>query len=193
MTAFDPRWLTFAIGASETQPGGEEGGLSWDTGKDNPTWRGIQLDEWREWRHDDTLDVEDMQRLLWRTEIGEISDANYWRRYHVDLLPAGPNVLYQDGVFNGGGVENLQTALNVLFAAGLRADNELGPVTLAAMQRYLPICNPEALINAYANASEIRYRSLGRFSEFGTDWLERLGRCQQLALKLADNKPPSAA
>jgi lysozyme family protein len=64
-------------------------------------------------------------------------------------------------------------------------DNDLGPMTLSAMQRYLPICNHGALIRAYANAAEIRYRSLGRFSKFGKDWLGRLGRCTMLALKLA--------
>ena len=190
-------WLTFAVGADETQPGGEEGGwnqndpLTIPPGQ-NPTYRGIEFYEWCSWRGDHTLTQAQFRALLTRTEIGRIAQVKYWSAYNVPLLPVGPTVLFADGVWNGGGVANLQTAMNAIFATGLTADDDPGPKTLAAMQQCLPTADPAMLIYNYVNAADSRYRVLGQNPKFAADlpdWLGRLGRCKALALQVAGVTP----
>lgn len=197
-TADFDAWLSFAVGDSETEPGGEEGGLSWDTGKDNPTWRGLQYNEVCK-LVGSKLTFDEFYAACTRTFIGKFTASEYWQRYRVDLLPSGPNVLFQDGCFNGGGVENLQTALNEVFAAGLRVDNDFGAKTLAAMELYhQPIYAPSQarLLDRYVAAADHRYMRLAQQPRFAPDldgWRHRLRRCEDLAYKLADTTPPSAA
>ena len=187
-------WINFILGASENQPGGEEGGWNWDDPAteppgQNPTWRGIEYEEACQWCGVDSMEFSNFRALFTRSAIARLARSKYWDLYRVDLLPAGPNVAYADGVFNGGGVANLQAALNALCGAGLKHDNELGPVTIATMRTHLPSIDPTALIRAYGEAAEARYRSLAKFSEDGAGWLARLGRCLALARQLAGRVP----
>jgi len=196
MTDFNA-WLSFAIGDDETKPGGEEGGLSWDTGADNPTWRGVQYNEFCKWKGVPTLGMpfSYFTAQCTRAVIGQIAGSQYWDKFHVDLLPSGPNMLYMDGCFNGGGVANLQSTMNTLFSARLAVDGDLGPKTLAAMDGLADV-PPGALIDRYVAAADARYIHLAqqdRFAGFLDGWRHRLRRCEDLALNLADNKPPSAA
>jgi lysozyme family protein len=133
MTDFDA-WLTFAVGSDETQPGGEEGGWNGDDpSPSNPTWRGIEYDEACAFLNMPGMAADTFRSLVTRTCIGEIAKARYWARFHVDLLPSGPNVLYADGCFNGRGVENLQVTMNLLCPPfpPLKTDNVFGDKTLA--------------------------------------------------------------
>ena len=185
MTDFDA-WLSFAVGDSETMQGGEEGGWNGDDpSPQNPTWRGIEYNEACSFLNKQGMADETFRSLVTRTVIGQIAGAQYWDRFHVALLPSGPNVLFMDGVFNGGGVANLQTAMNIQFAAGLTVDGDIGPRTLAAMQKYANAVMPPILIRTYVYAAEARYRRLASFPRYGAGWLGRLHRCEDLALKLA--------
>jgi lysozyme family protein len=196
MTDFD-RWLSFAVGDLETITdadvrnglAGEEGGWNQndpqtDPPGQNPTFRGIEFNEWRHWHSSPTWTQAQFRTLLTRTEIGQIALAQYWEPFHVNLLPAGATILYQDGVWVGGGVENLQMAMNGLLGAGLTIDNELGPATLAAMQRLAAI-PAQQIIASYTLAAQARYRALGRPEDLA-GWLGRLGRCKALATSLLE-------
>jgi lysozyme family protein len=187
MTDFDA-WLSFAVGDGETEPGGEEGGLSWDTGADNPTYRGLQRNEVDK-AVGRKLTLVEFRTICTRTFIGRFTQVHYWNAYRVDLLPSGPDVLYMDGVFNGGGVENLQAIINYLCLPTtlLSADGIFGKLTLAAMAGLVAL--PDAQIIAkYSQVAEMRYRWLAQQPRFAPDlagWLGRLGRCKELALKIA--------
>jgi len=187
-TSFDA-WVAFAFGTAENNPGGEEGGWNpTDPSPDCPTWRGIEYTEWCQWCHA-SMTFEGFRASCNLTAIKIFVREAYWNRYRVDLLPAGGDVLYADGVFNGGGVENLQRTLNTLCGLSLEADGVLGPATLAAMEVHLPTIAPRTLIDAYAAAAEVRYRRLAKFPQYGGGWLARLGRCHVLATKLAGVVP----
>jgi lysozyme family protein len=178
-------WLTFAVGADETQPGGEEGGWTPDDpSTDNPTMRGVWYSEWCDWigMPRGVPSFTTFQASCSRTVVGQIALAKYWNAYHVALLPSGPNILYMDGVWNGGGVENLQTTINAILHLHLVVDNVLGPQTLSEM-RALANVLPRTTINTYTAAADARYRNLGK-PQFLSDWLGRLGRCKALALGL---------
>ena len=174
-------WLTFAIGLSETEPGGEEGGMSLDTGVNNPTWRGIALDEWQRWREDESLNGGDMQRMLWRTEIGKLTLANYWAPIRGDTLPAGADVLVMDHCFNAGQgsvdacVRAWQTRLDVT------PDGIVGAVTTLAMRG----AGTATALGWLRDCIEVDYRTKRQFPEDGADWLARLRRCTTLAKQLA--------
>ena len=191
MTDLDA-WLTFAVGSSETEPGGEEGGWNpTDPSPENPTWRGIEFEEYCDWLVIDpfSLPFSAFRLSCTRTRIGQIAGQNYWQKFRVDLLPSGPNVLFMDGVFNGGGVENLQVAMNEIWPPfpPLQTDDVFGPLTLTAMGQYLPTANAYDLIGIYAAVAEARYRELAkqpRFAPHLDGWLGRLGRCKALALGL---------
>ena len=195
-------WLSFAVGDLETITdtdvrnglAGEEGGWNQSDPKTdppglNPTYRGIEFDEWRHWHSGPALTQAQFRALLTRTEIGQITQVHYWNAYRVDLLPSGPNVLFMDGCFNGGGVENLQATINYLCLPTtlLSADGILGKLTLAAMAGLVAL-PADQIIAKYSQVAELRYRWLAQQPRFAPDlagWLGRLGRCKELALKLA--------
>ncbi len=191
MTNFD-RWLTFAIGTCAKEPltdgGGEEGGWTpSDPTPANPTMRGIEYDEACAW-FSQTITFQQFRLMMTRTVVGQIAEANYWEKCLVDLLPSGPDVMYMDGVWNGGGVANLQTTLNVLCGADLTVDNDLGVLTVRATHGLATIPAGK-IIDTYSDVAEVRYRSLGK-PQFLSGWLGRLGRCKLLAEQIVVQNPP---
>ena len=201
MTDFD-RWLTFIVGDLETITdedvrnglAGEEGGWNQndpmtDPPGQNPTFRGIEFDEWRDWMGNQALTQAQFRATLTRTQIGQLTSVRYWHTYRVYAVLVGPSVLYADGVFNGGGIENLQVTMNMLCPPfpPLKTDNVFGELTQAAMAKLNSI-PAEQIIATYALAAEARYRELAKQPRFAPNlagWLGRLGRCTALARQLA--------
>ncbi len=187
MSDFD-QWLLAAVGADEVEPGGWEGGWNAsDPSPANPTWRGIQYVEARDFLGVTSISFSfaDFRAQMTRTQISALTQANYWDKSHADLLPVGADILYMDQVFVGGGVANLQTALNNLGMASLTVDGDPGPLTLAAMQKALPVASPAPLISALYAAAKARYYRLGSFPTNGKGWLSRLGQATSLARRIA--------
>lgn len=194
MSAFD-RWLTFAVGDIERPTDadyhndlcGEEGGWTpTDPSPENPTMRGLEYEETKAFLQQPDMTIEQFRAIVTRTLVAQITKENYWVHYAVDLLPQGSTVLYMDGVFNGGGVENLQVVMNGLLGAGLKVDGMFGPITNKAMERLMSI-PAQQIIFSYYLAAEARYKTLGkepRFAPFLSDWLGRLGRCTTLAKQI---------
>jgi lysozyme family protein len=178
-SSFDP-WCEFAFGVSETSPGGKEGGFNADDpSRENPTWRGIELSEWRDWRHDQTLTADDMRDLLRLSEIKEISHENYWNVVNGDGLPAGVDVLLSDHALNAGPET---TAILLQRMLDVRVDGKIGPITLLALRGF---GTPGQSIIKIRNKMEADYRSDRKFPEDGNGWLARLNICTALAIKLA--------
>lgn len=179
-------WLTFAVGECEAAPlvdgGGFEGGWTADDpSPDNPTWRGVEYEEAKEFLGLSSLTFSDFRFNITRSVIRRLVKARYIDPYYVVLLPSGPNVLYLDLCWVGGGVRALQLALNVLSSAGLQIDDRLGPLTLGAMRKYALTLNPSALIDALRAGGEEHYRSLEKFELYGEGWLRRLNAAAKMA------------
>lgn len=175
-------WLTFAVGSSETEPGGEEGGwLANDPSPDNPTWRGVEYKEACKFLNMPGMAADTFKTVVTRTVVGQIALENYWNVYKVDLLPLGVAILYMDQCWVGGGVVDLQMAMNNIFSLNLTLDGALGPMTLKAMEDNLPTANKVQLLEHLEAAAEIRYRSLDKFVLYGQGWLNRLHACAALA------------
>jgi lysozyme family protein len=189
--------ITFLVGDSETQPGGEEGGWNQNDPPtvppgQNPTYRGISFDEWRAWRGDQTLTQAQFREMLTRSEIKGIVRAGYWEPSHAELLPFG-SVLYADHVFNAGlggwrtksAAWCLQTALEAVGVNCGGADGVLGPQTTGAMRVVGKVAKPGEFIDALAAARVANYRTKREFSWAGTGWLRRVERCRVLNRRLA--------
>ena len=170
-------WLTFAVGSSETEPGGEEGGY-YDDPSGGPTWRGIELSEWRDHRNDQTLTGADMRKLLHRSEIGFIAAAGYWLPMRCCDMPDGVDIMMQDHGFNAGRFGAAYILQEIL---GVTRDGRIGPLTLLALSAR----DPKEIILQLQKSMETDYRSKREFAQDGADWLGRLGRCTSLAIKLA--------
>jgi lysozyme family protein len=171
-------WLTFAVGSSETEPGGEEGGY-YDDPSGGPTWRGIELSEWRDHRCDQTLTGGDMRDLLRRSEIGDIAEAGYWTPMRCSDMPKGVDVMMQDHGFNAG---RFGAAILLQKILGVTADGRIGPLTLLALRG---ADEPKEIILQLQKSMETDYRDKREFAQDGDDWLGRLGRRTSLAIKLA--------
>ncbi len=181
-SSFDA-WVTFAIGPSETDPGGEEGGFNArDPSAANPTWRGIELREWRNWRRDQSLTAQNMRDLLHRSEIGQIARAGYWAIVNGDRLPAGLDVLVNDHGFNAGPETSARLLQRMLGFIGRDVDGVIGPMTLLATKGAGPVVQTIARLR---NVMEADYRADKKFPIDGKDWIGRLDRCAALATHLA--------
>lgn len=158
---------------------GEEGGFSDDP--DDPggaTNMGITLAELSLWRGIPC--TADDVRNLQRPEAIAIYLSRYWRAMSGDALPLGVDLAVVDFGINAGPGR----AARVLQAAcGATVDGDIGPLTIAAAQRFNS--HPQDLLIAIAGAEENYYHSLQGYVEFGAGWSARTRRREALALKMA--------
>jgi len=150
-----------------------EGGFSndpYDPG--GPTNRGITLDVYASFKNE-TVDAASRPRLI--SELKRIPDdvvrTIYRQRYFnpaaCPVFTAPLALMHFDAAVNhgvGAAVRMLQSV------AGVSADGEIGPETLAAIgTRSL-----SDLLDDYAEARRSRYRALPHFWRFGRGWLKRV-------------------
>jgi uncharacterized protein (TIGR02594 family) len=179
------RWPREDHEATETDGGDEifgkalthvlemEGGYSndpYDPG--GPTNRGITLGVYANFKNE-TLDAATRPRLI--SELKRIPDdtvkAIYRQRYFnpaaCPVFTAPLALMHFDAAVNhgvGAAVRMLQSV------AGVTADGEIGPETLAAIgTRSL-----SDLLDDYAETRRSRYRALPHFWRFGRGWLKRV-------------------
>lgn len=106
-------------------------------------------------------------RELPRDTAIAIYRLNYWTPIKGDQLP--PSVAFQ--VLDAGinhGVN--RAAMWLQQAAGVTADGQIGPMTLAAVKAK----NPASLILKFNQIRADFYTSLGTFGTFGKGWIRRL-------------------
>ena len=178
-----PPWVTFAFGASETAPGGEEGGWNGsDPSPENPTWRGIEYDEWCKWCGA-PMTFDGFRASCTRSAIMLYVKPAYWDLVHGDDLPLGVDVLIADHCLNAG--PGAARACIRAWQAGLGVDPDgvVGPLTKLAMRGA-----PNALLTL-RDCIEGDYRTKRQWAAYGAGWIARLGRCLTLARKLAGTVP----
>ena len=138
------------------------------------TNRGITKRTLEEWLGH-SVTVADVQGLP-KATARAIYKERYWKLVRGDELPAGLDLVAMDGAVNSGpsrGVRWLQKAV------GVEQDGQLGPVTLAAVQK----ADKGAIDRAIA-ARMAFLRGLKTWGTFGKGWSRRLTETQAEAHRM---------
>lgn len=125
-----------------------------------------------------------------RQDVWKITPAEYTEIYHdrywmpwCDRLPAGVDYAFFDACVNAGPAQAARTLQRAL---GIRADGNMGDVTLAAAQRHAED-DVEALIQDFCAARRAFYRALAQFPRYGRGWLARVDHVERAAKAMAAN------
>lgn len=141
---------------------------------------GITLAELSAWRGR-VCTIADVEALT-VADVAPIYQADYWNVTHCSQWPAGVDLCVFDCAVNEGPGQAVRTLQR---AAGVVADGEVGPATLAAVAR----SDVPTLIKRIEAIRDAFYESLKTFPRFGKGWLARDGRTQALALQMAGAAP----
>lgn len=123
--------------------------------------------------HDGDVDKDDV-RLLTPETAAPVYRDGYWLKTKCDQLPAGVDYMVFDLAVNSG---TARAARYLQEAAGVVADGQIGPKTLAAVRAL----HADTIIARMAARREAFYRSLDTFPTFGKGWLRRVGEVKALA------------
>jgi lysozyme family protein len=123
-----------------------------------------------------------------RQDVWKITPAEYTEIYHdrywmpwCDRLPAGMDYAFFDAAVNAGPAQAARTLQRAL---GLRADGNMGDVTLAAAKSACED-DAEAAIHAFCERRRAFYRALAQFPRYGRGWLARVDHVEKAAKALA--------
>lgn len=130
---------------------------------------------------DGDMDANDI-RLLSRGQAVELYRQNFWVPIRGYDLPGNVAVAVMDTAVNMGvsvGAKFLQRVV------GTTDDGMIGPITLAALGRYIQRNGAGELVVNYLTRRMKRYTELSTFGTFGTGWTRRAFACQDYATSLA--------
>src|SRR5262249_3659962 len=113
-------------------------------------------------------------------EYTEIYHDRYWMPW-CDRLPAGMDYAFFDACVNAGPAQAARTLQRAL---GLRADGNMGDVTLAEVKE-LSEQDPEGVIIAFCDKRRAFYRALAQFPRYGRGWLARVDHVEKAAKAMA--------
>jgi lysozyme family protein len=123
-----------------------------------------------------------------RQDVWKITPAEYTEIYHdrywmpwCDRLPAGMDYAFFDACVNAGPAQAARTLQRAL---GLRADGNMGDVTLAAA-KHAAEDDAEGLIHDFCAARRAFYRALAQFPRYGRGWLARVDHVERAAKAMA--------
>jgi lysozyme family protein len=123
-----------------------------------------------------------------RRDVWKITPAEYTEIYHdrywmpwCDRLPAGMDYAFFDFCVNAGPAQAARTLQRTL---GIRADGNMGDVTLARTQARAED-DIEALIHDFCAARRAFYRALAQFPRYGRGWLARVAHVEKAAKAFA--------
>ncbi len=123
-----------------------------------------------------------------RQDVWKITPAEYTEIYHdrywmpwCDRLPAGMDYAFFDACVNAGPAQAARTLQRAL---GLRADGNMGDVTLAAVKTGCED-GAEAMIHAFCDKRRAFYRALAQFPRYGRGWLARVDHVEKAAKAMA--------
>jgi lysozyme family protein len=136
---------------------------------------GITHNELAVWRRA-AVSIDDM-RNLGKNEAGQIYRANYWAISRCADLAPGVDLLVFDGSVNTGNGRSARLLQGVL---GVKADGQIGPITVAAANAV----RADDLVNALADARQAFYQNLPTFMHFGRGWTARVVAARAAALAM---------
>lgn len=117
-------------------------------------------------------------KALQRAEAAKIYRASYWDRCTAGQMPAGLDLAVFDYAVNSGPDRAIKTLQALL---GVKADGQVGPLTLAAIGRY----SVRTLIDALCDRRLSFLQGLKTFASFGRGWTSRVATIRQSALAVA--------
>jgi len=106
----------------------------------------------------------------------------YWDAVSGNELPPGVDLAVFDMAVNAGTSRAAKLLQQVL---GVTDDGQIGPVTLAAAQRFGDFAK---LVTVYADVRMSYYRSLRTWRTFGRGWAKRAKETNDAALKLVSSQ-----
>ena len=125
---------------------------------------------------------------LTRQDVWKITGAEYTEIYHdrywmpwCDRLPAGIDYAFFDACVNAGPAQAARTLQRAL---GVRADGNMGDVTLAAVKARHED-DAEAMIHAFCEKRRAFYKALAQFPRYGRGWLARVDHVEKAAKAMA--------
>ena len=158
----------------------DEGGLDDDPhDHGGRTAHGIIQREYDGFRARHGLPPQDVWRIT-PAEYTEIYHDRYWMPW-CDRLPAGMDYAFFDACVNAGPAQAARTLQRAL---ALRADGNMGDVTLAAVKARCEE-DAEAMIHAFCDRRRAFYRALAQFPRYGRGWLARVDHVEKAALAMA--------
>jgi lysozyme family protein len=122
---------------------------------------------------DGDADLADLRGLK-HEHVARVYRAFYWDAVKGDLLPSGVDMAVFDFAVNSGPSRAAQHLQRIL---GVTADGDIGPKTLAALDKTSPVRVVEALSD-----SRMRFlRALKTFGTFGKGWTRRVDEVRSTA------------
>lgn len=116
---------------------------------------------------------------LTQEQATQLYRRDFWLRGCCDGLPAPIGFMHFDASVNQG----IRPANRMLQqAAGVDPDGEIGPKSLAAINRM----NRQALCLEYATRRILHYAGLRTFETYGLGWVRRTHECLAIALALRE-------
>jgi lysozyme family protein len=144
-------------------------------GRQGSTMLGVTQYNWENWiGHEIT---QDQMKKLTHDDVKPFYKKKFWDVCRCDDMPSGIDYLIFDYAVNagcGGSAKVLQRAVGVV------PDGGIGPITLAAVNKY----NANELIEKFSEAKETFYRSLSNFDVYGKGWLNRVAIVKTTALSM---------
>lgn len=134
---------------------------------------------WRRYRGLPTPTLDELRDIT-PAERATLYEIEFWHPIRGDALPRGVDLMVFDfGVTAGVGAASrcLQRALGF---AGDELDGDIGPMTLGAVGRALPV----VLIRDLADLQAAYYEALPGAQVFARGWLERTDRRQAAAVAM---------
>ena len=127
--------------------------------------------------HGGTKDMKD----LTVEDVAPIYKKGYWDKMKGDDLPGGLDLCVFDFGVNAGpgrAAKYLQSMI------GTTPDGGIGPMTLAALQKYVDENGLVESIEEYQKRRQEYYEKLSTFSTFGRGWTRRVNETTELAKTL---------
>ena len=114
-------------------------------------------------------------------DVAPIYKKNYWDKMKGDDLPGGLDLCVFDFGVNAGpgrAAKYLQSMI------GTTPDGGIGPMTLAALQKYVDENGLVESIEEYQKRRQEYYEKLSTFATFGRGWTRRVNETTELAKTL---------
>jgi|TARA_R100000455_G_scaffold29778_1_gene20211 lysozyme family protein len=133
---------------------------------------------------DGDVDVTDLKRLT-EADAVKVYKRFYWDKVEADFLPAGVDYAVADFAVNSGPSRAAKYLQNVL---GVKADGDIGPVTIAAAQKASPVLT----INLLCDDRLAFLKRLSTWDTFGRGWSSRVAGVRRDATADAKSSPVEA-
>ena len=134
-------------------------------GRPGSTMLGVTQYNWENWTGHQV--THEQMKKLKPEDVKPFYKKKFWDACRCNDLPDGIDYLVFDFAVNAGVGRSAKTLQSVV---GTTPDGAIGPLTLAAVNKF----SPQELIDGFSQAKEDFYRGLSNFDVYGNGWLNRV-------------------